>query len=167
MLRSLPGRPAPARALEPGRASAAASGRFTPAGPARRHVTRNTARGPSCVSSPAHIQRVQMPPGPRATPQRLSRWLGLLQSVGLWLVAETPRAAAPNPWGRCRPAGCSEPLGEVPGDDLPNSIRRKSGLRDRVQDYETASLRGTGWIAQSKRSASRSEATQRQTSQRT
>ena len=37
-----------------------------------------------------------------------------------------PTGSSPNPRGRRRPAECSEPLGEVPGDDLPNSIRRKS-----------------------------------------
>lgn len=71
----------PARVLEsrqpcardaPG-AQAGARSCFTPPGPARRcrYVTRNTARGPSRISSRAHIQRVQTAPGPRARPEAL------------------------------------------------------------------------------------------------
>ena len=68
----------------------------TSASPARRHITRNTARGPSSVSSHAHTET------PRTTgpPQRLSRRLWLPQSVGLWPMAETPWAAAPQPQRR-------------------------------------------------------------------
>lgn len=77
----------------------------TLASPARRHITRNTAWGPSGVSSHTHAQWGQTPPGPQGRPRGSP---GSSGSHSQW------DCGTPAP-GETLPAGRSEPRGEVPG----------------------------------------------------